>query len=90
MKIKHKEEIKPVEPSKEIEVDSKLELLKYTADIQSRIKDDISSDFTLAKLEAKDKEGIIEMTSNAYFCKKVADLISEKCNEYGRWVRTRS
>jgi len=76
---------KPVEPIRDGEVDNKLELLKYTSEVQSRIRDDISPDFTLAKLSESDKEGIIEMTSNAYFCKKIGKSIEAKAKEIGKW-----
>ena len=32
-------------------VDTRLDLLKYTSDVQSRVKKDITSDFILAKLK---------------------------------------
>lgn len=57
--------------------DDKLDLYKYMADIHSRIKNDISSDFVLAKLEDKDKEAIVEMTVNAYFSKKIIDYVAK-------------
>jgi hypothetical protein len=76
----------PVDPQKDGEIDSKLELLKYMSDVQSRIKNDISSDFILAKLGDQDKEGVIEMTSNAYFCKKVGDMIKHHAIKKGKWV----
>lgn len=74
-------------------VDNALELLKYTSQVQSRIKKDITSDFTLAKLSDKDKEGITELTVDAYFAKKVLSLIANKAqvwdynNETKVWVQ---
>ena len=65
-------------------VDNKLEILRFTSQVQSRIKKDISEDFVLAKLDAKDKEGIIEMTSNAYFVKKILDILSKKGRKW-KW-----
>lgn len=59
-------------------IDNKLEILKFTSQVQSRIKEDISEDFVLAKLDEKDKTGIIEMTGNAYFVKKIMTIIREK------------
>lgn len=53
------------------EFDTKLDILKFTANVKSRIKEDITSDFILAKLTEKDKEGITEMTCNAYFAKRI-------------------
>lgn len=79
MKITAKEDKElPVTPLNEPSFDNKLELLKYSAQVQSRIKKDISEDFTLAKLPEQDKEGIIEMTSNAYFMKKIMQIIKIK------------
>jgi hypothetical protein len=70
-------------------IDNKLELLRYISNVNSRIKDDISSDFILAKLKDKDKEGIIEMTSNAYFVKKVMVMLAEKHKEYKYDTKTK-
>lgn len=70
---KLKDNIKELEEQKENNdtVDSKLELLKYTSQVQSRIRNDITSDYTLAKLEAKDKEFVIEHAVTAFYAKKV-------------------
>lgn len=79
MKLKEAE----TEEQEELEaIDNKLELLKYTSQVQSRIKDEISTDFVLAKLSEKDKEGITEMTSNAYFVKRMMSIIKKKAK---RW-----
>ena len=59
-------------------IDNKLEILRFASQVQSRIKKDISEDFILAKLEEKDKEGIVEMTSNAYFMKKILSILKAK------------
>lgn len=64
--------------SAEPTIDNKLEILRFASQVQSRIKKDISEDFILAKLEEKDKEGIIEMTSNAYFMKKILSVLKAK------------
>lgn len=45
----------------------RLDIYKHLTDIQSRIRNDITSDFTYAKLNDQDKEFAIEMTNNAYF-----------------------
>lgn len=62
------------------EIDNKLELLKYMTKVISRgIKKDITPDFVMAKFnKEKDKEGIIEMTNNAYFCKRTLDMMTKK------------
>lgn len=54
-------------------IETRLELLKYATKVLSRnIKNDITPDFVMAKFNhEKDKEGIIEMTNNAYFCKRM-------------------
>lgn len=58
-----------------INVDNKLELLKFTSEVQSRIRSEISSDFVLAKLGDQDKEGIVELTGDAYFIQKILRTI---------------
>lgn len=64
------------------EATDKLELIKYTSQVQARIKTDITSDVVLAKLEQKDKESIIEMTANAYFAKKVITQIAQNAKKH--------
>lgn len=59
-------------------IDTKIELLRFASQVQSRIKNDISEDFVLAKLSDQDKEGIIEMTGNAYFSKRINQLIKKR------------
>lgn len=70
----------------ENEIDTKIELLKYISEVNSNIKNEIGSDFILAKLEDQDKEAIIEMTSNAYFCKKIGEIIRYQAESRGKWV----
>lgn len=68
-------EIKPEKNS----VDNSLELTKFAAEVQSRIRTDINSDFTLALLNEKDKEATKELTNNAYLSKRlVLSIIEEK------------
>ena len=58
-------------------IDNTLELIKYATDVQSRIKDDVNSDFVLAKIdEEEDKLAIIEMTNNAYLSKRIIKSIT--------------
>jgi len=59
-------------------VDNKIELLRFVSQVQSRIRRDISEDFVLAKLDDKNKEAIIEMTSNAYLAKKLILTLGAK------------
>ena len=68
------------------QVENKLELIKYTSQVQSRIRDEITSDFILAKLGDKDKEAVIEMTSNAYFAKKIIWMICKRAKARGVYV----
>ena len=56
----------------------RLDILKHVSEIKLRLKNDITNDFVLAKLEDKDKEAIIEMTGNAYFSKRLLDTLSRK------------
>lgn len=81
--------IKPKNPKQELWIqkdsstDTELDFLKYLAQVQSTIKSDITSDFTLAKLSEKDKEGIKEMTVNAYLCKQLSlELQHTKIHEW--------
>jgi len=62
----------------------RLDILRHVSDIKLKIKEDITNDFVLAKLGEKDKEAIIEMTGNAYFSKKLMDVLSEKSCEW-KW-----
>jgi protoporphyrinogen oxidase len=55
----------------------KLDLYKYTADVHSRLRKDIKADFVLARLSPEDKEGVIEMTTNAYAAKLLIDMLAE-------------
>lgn len=50
-------------------IDNKLELLKHLGEVQSPIREEITSDFVYAKLGDKDKEGVTEMTANAWLSK---------------------
>lgn len=66
-KIKKPYEITSAD-DKEFQVfDNKLEILRFVSSVHSRIKDEISSDFTLSYLDEKQKEYIIEMTTNSYY-----------------------
>lgn len=62
------------------EIDNKLELLKYATKVLSRgVKKDITPDFIMAKFNnLKDKEAIIEMTNNAYFCKRTLQMMKKR------------
>ena len=62
-------------------VDNSLELRKYLVQVQSRIKNEVTSDFTLATVLPEEKEGIIEITTNAFEARKKFENIA-KCK---RW-----
>lgn len=49
---------------------------KYLTDIQSDIKEDITSDFILAKLNENQKESVIELVRDAYFVKKEIEKLA--------------
>ena len=59
-------------------VDNKLELVKHLGEVQSPIKQTITSDFIYAKLGDKDKEGITEMTANAQLGRNFYRYVEEK------------
>lgn len=71
--------IKPITTNEENQefkaFDDKLEVLRFISSVHSRIKDEITSDFILAKLTEQDKNYIIEMTTNAYFMKAIYDYM---------------
>lgn len=71
LKGKYHKQFNEEQEKEEDQVDNKLELLKYTTKVQSRIKRDINSDYTLSKLNERDKIATVEMVSNAYFIKKI-------------------
>ena len=52
--------IELLNPETKDTIDTKLELMKYTSEVQARIKKDITSDFVLARLDQKDKTGVID------------------------------
>lgn len=80
-----------IEPSKEDHVDNKLELVKYATEVQCRIREDINSDFVIAKFPTeKDKEALTEMTNNAYLSKRlITNLTKGKIHKWnkqrGKW-----
>lgn len=55
------------------------DLAKHHTDVHSKnIKKDITNDYTLAKFNEKDKEGIVNMTDNAYRIKQHFKDIAEE------------
>ena len=56
----------------------KLDVLQHMTSVKSRgIMDDITDDFVLAKLDEKDREGVVNMTANAYFGKDLVLILKE-------------
>lgn len=80
-------ETKEIKPEKDDTVDNSLELTKYATQVQSRIREDINSDFVLAVLNEKDKEAIKEFTNNAYLSKRLIKEITEE-KQY-KWNKTK-
>jgi hypothetical protein len=72
----------------EEEFKGRLDIMKFVADVKLRLKRDITADFILAKLEKKDKEAIIEMTSNAYFSKKLMFILATR-SHFWEWNEKR-
>ena len=62
----------------------KLDIMKFVAEIKLRLRKDISADFVLARLSAKDKEAIIEMTTNAYFSKRLLTILALRAKRW-KW-----
>lgn len=67
-------------------LDSKLDLYKFLADVKGKVKTEVTSDLILAKLEDKDKLSIIEMTSNAYYGKKLIEQLKHR--KEWKWNKT--
>lgn len=71
-------------------IDNSLELIKYASEVQSRIKEDINSDFVLGTgvvISDKERESIKEMTNNAYLSKRTIQDLTEK--KYWFWNKKR-
>lgn len=82
IKIKHKDEDTPTTTNNDrTEFDTRLDAIQFTSEVHSRIKKDINSDFVMAILGEKDKEGIVEMTANAYFVKRIVEQVAEKLTQ---------
>lgn len=63
--------------------DNKLDLLKYTTEVHARIKNDITSDFVLAKvkgdgIEEKKRDAMIELVADAFYTKILFETIKQK------------
>lgn len=75
-------------------VDNRLELLKHLGEVQSTIKESITSDFVYAKLGDKDKEGVVEMTANAQLASNYYKYLETRTkiwewNQKGYWTQRR-
>jgi hypothetical protein len=80
VKIKELQD-KPIQPKEGFE--TPIQLLGYMTEVKSRLKQQITSDFILAKLDNQDKEGILELTGDAYFAQRVhMVLLTEKLWEW--------
>lgn len=71
------EEAKPTET-----IANKLDLIKHISEVQSRIKEEITSDFVYARFTEKDKKMIIEMANNAYLTTKRLGINAKKHKEW--------
>lgn len=70
---------KPIDTD-EGKLSDRLDLLKYMSDIHGRLRKDITTDYSYARLQPKDKEAVIEMTTNAYMVKKIINTLKESYN----------
>lgn len=59
----------------------KLDVYQFVSEVKLSLRKNITSDFVLAKLGQKDKEGIIEMTGNAYLAKRLIDRLAKGCKD---------
>ena len=69
------------EDERETGFSDKLDLLKFVGDIHTRIKKDITADFIFAKLNDTDKEGVINMTVNAFSSKRLMYIYASKSED---------
>lgn len=64
-------------------IDSKLELIKQIGQVESEIKDHITSDFVYAKLNEKDKTFILKMYQNASLARTLLERL--RINQKKEW-----
>lgn len=76
--------MKTIEEPKE-EIFTKLQLLKSVSEVQSKIKDTITSDFTLAVFNETQREGATEMVVDAYYAKTMMEILKEKTKNQWTW-----
>lgn len=74
-----------------IGIEDQYGFLKHLADVHThKIRDIISSDWVLAKLETKEKDFLIEMSHNAIMTKILMDRMKERAIQYefinNNWV----
>jgi len=81
LSIKEKEYLKDITPEKTI--DNKIELTKSIGEVQSKIRDVVSSDFVMCKLDPQTKEYVIEMSNNAFLSRRILTIIK---NQAKIWV----
>lgn len=79
--------VQPIENT----VDSKLEFYKNISEVQSGIKNEITTDFTFCKLDDHDKEAVIEMVNDSYYAKQIILSINERATKWewdkDKWVQ---
>jgi hypothetical protein len=77
------EEILPeLEIRPETTIDNELEHLRYLGHVKSRINKEVTEDFTYASLDDKDKEAVIEMTTDAYTIKRMFEIAEKKATKW--------
>lgn len=67
-------------------IDNKLELLKFTSEVQGEIKRIMTSDFVLAKLTDKDKQMIIEIIHTAFYSIRLLSTTRKKYKIW-KWIK---
>lgn len=60
-----------------------LDFKRRLTDVEHRIRDNIGSDFVLAKLEEKTKEGVIDLHGMAEYVKQTINRITRRGKIYG-------
>lgn len=61
-----------------LEPTTQIDIINKIPQVNSRIKDEITADFTLCKLSNQDKEAVTEIVSDAYYCKEIIKKYKNK------------
>lgn len=74
---------------KQEDFEDKNDIIKHMLVGHSDLKKQIQSDYIMAKLEDKDKQGIIEMVNNAFYGIRINQQIQEKSQKTWQWNKNK-